>query len=194
MHRWILALTSIALLGTAGSASAFSMGLSASFSSSMGMDFVTFHVFVTPDTMVTGYDLTFAWDATELELNAYAPQFTGAFGIPLVPGVSDPMGSRASNVVFTPVPLGPTVDVTFKIMSPSDDGVDDDFRVFIGPGNGPGIAPSGVSTIVIENPQGWVVDLRSTSDADISDPSHIPEPAAWLMLGAALPLLRRFRS
>ncbi|NNL64854.1 MAG: PEP-CTERM sorting domain-containing protein [Myxococcales bacterium] len=151
-----------------------------------GEDTITYQASFTPaGGLITGYDVTIAWDANELSFGGFR-DFFGGVGADPSPGL--PSGARAARLDLSS-PAGKAVGALFEIdfvVEPTAvlDGVLDDFQVFIAAPNGSGIgSPLGVSHDV-SNPEGFGFDVASS----------VPEPSALALVacaGAGLALRRR---
>jgi hypothetical protein len=181
--RILLLLLSFASLGVpSGTAEAITIEVAASGVGSIGTP-VTFTVAFAPQTNTTGYDLTVSWDSAELMLQSSSAILGGFFVTAPDPGSSD--GTRVASIL--PVAIGvPTTglfSMTFDVLATPEDGLFDDFRVFVNPiANGPGVGVPVGATIVIENPFGIAADVRGSGIVTMP----IPEPTSALLLAAAL--------
>jgi hypothetical protein len=139
---------------------------------------LSFTVGLDAATTINGYDVTIAWDASELAFASATPAPGLAFGPPPNPGQS--AGTRVASLSLAGVNTALLFSVTFDVLAGPQDGLAD-FRVFVDAlANGSGIAPGSLS---LANPTGAGIDV-------------IPEPAsgALLALGlAALAAARRAR-
>jgi hypothetical protein len=119
-------------------------------------------------TGINGYDVTLAWDATELALFSSA----AGPGLPfsVAPDAGQSAGSRVASITLIPASTALLFSVTFDVLATTADGLAD-VRVFVdAPSNGTGIAPGSLS---LANPAGAGIDV-------------IPEPASGAMLALGL--------
>ncbi len=144
-----------------------------------GASQVTFTVAFDTETAITGYDVSVAWDPTEVALVAAQQLFpdTGAPGPFFVSPVGgDSAGSRVAAIAgFSPVPTMLLFGLTFDRLGASNADGAADVRVFLdAPTNGPGLSPGGVT---LGNPLGAGIDLVAV---------HAPEPSTVVLVAAGL--------
>jgi hypothetical protein len=134
---------------------------------------ITFEVGLSSQTQIQGYDISVAWDASELGLTSAQQLFpdTGAalpFTISPVGGSSS--GTRAAVIGFSTLATTGLFRITFDVLGGANDG-QPDVRFFVDAlANGPGLSGSGVS---VDNPAGAGIDV-------------VPEPGTGVLLAAGL--------
>jgi hypothetical protein len=119
-------------------------------------------------TSINGYDVTIAWDPTELALASATPVAGLAFGPAPNPGQS--AGTRVASLSLPGVLTATLFSLSFDVLATTQDGLAD-VRVFVDAGaNGSGIAPG---SLALANPTGAGIDV-------------IPEPSSQALLGFGL--------
>jgi hypothetical protein len=144
-----------------------------------GLTVISFEVALGQTTAIAAYDLSVAWDPTELSLSSAQQRFPDTslafpFFVSPVGGNSD--GARAGVLGFVPYTTTALFRLTFQVLEAGlvDDG-EADVRVFVNAlANGPGIYPG---TLTIDNPAGAGIDLV---------PTHAPEPTTALLVVGGL--------
>jgi hypothetical protein len=138
-----------------------------------GLTQITFEVGLSSQTSLQGYDISIAWDATELALTSAQQLFpdTGAAGpFTVSPVGGSSSGSRAAVIGFSSLSTTALFRVTFDVLGGLDDG-QADVRFFVDAlANGPGLFGSGVTA---DNPAGAGIDV-------------VPEPGTGVLLAAGL--------
>jgi hypothetical protein len=130
-------------------------------------DTITVTVGLDAAVSLNGYDLTIAWDATELSLLSAAD--LSGLGLDTAPPGLVPGGERIATLELLPVVTASLFELSFHVEAVVGDGLAD-FSLLLLPANGSGLSPGGLS---IDNPS-----LPALA---------IPEPAvaALLLLGLA---------
>lgn len=122
-------------------------------------------------TQINGYDVTLAWDATELALFSASPWVDLPFSSAPDPGGSS--GSRVAAITLSPTTTDLLFTVVFDVLAPLGDGLAD-VAVLVDAGtNGAGISPGSLS---LANPGGAGIDV-------------VPEPGSGALLAVGLGLL-----
>jgi hypothetical protein len=187
--RLLLLLALCPLAALPGPAAALSLDLTASGDGTVGGQ-VTFTVAFSPLTSVTGYDLSVAWDPSELELESSSPVFGGFFAA--APDPNESAGTRAASILPAPagIPTTALFTLAFKVLAAPEDGGFDDFFVFVHPvANAPGVGSPVGQSLVIDNPLGFSADVSSGGVGIVA----VPEPSAAALLAAALSCLAAVR-
>lgn len=136
-------------------------------SSSVGAQ-LSFAIGLDAATAINGYDLTLAWDPSELLLVSS----TSAAGLPfsVSPDAGASAGSRVASITLVAALTSLLFSVTFDVLATTADGLAD-VRVFVDEDvNGSGIAPG---SLALANPGGAGFDV-------------IPEPASGALLALGL--------
>jgi hypothetical protein len=124
---------------------------------------------------INGYDVTIAWDASELAFASATPVTGLAFGP--APNAGSSAGTRVAALSLAGVLTSTLFSVTFDVLGNSQDGVAD-FRVYVDAlANGSGISPGSLS---LSNPSGAGIDV-------------IPEPSSHALLALGLGVLAAAR-
>lgn len=104
---------------------------------------ITFTVGLDAVTSLNGYDVTIAYDASELSF-ASASELSG-LGFDAAPAGATPVGERVAAIELQAVSTASLFSILFDVSDVVNDGLPD-FRIFVDPPtNGSGIAPATLS-------------------------------------------------
>lgn len=140
-----------------------------------GLTQITFDVGLAAQTSLQGYDISIAWDATELSLTSAQqlfPDTGGALPFTISPVGGSSSGARAAVIGFSSLSTTGLFRVTFNVLGGVVGDGQPDVRFFVDmAANGPGLAPS--PPLSVDNPNGAGIDV-------------VPEPGTGVLLAAGL--------
>jgi hypothetical protein len=126
-------------------------------------------------TSINGYDVTIAWDPSELAFFSATPVAGLAFGPGPNPGQS--AGTRVASLSLAGVLTTTLFSLTFDVLANTQDGLSDVQVLVDALANGSGISPG---SLALANPTGAGIDV-------------IPEPASGALLALGLASLAAAR-